>query len=144
MKGPPRAKFSWFSLTELHRKVTIAEDAREKLGRVPLGPQGDNATERRIAKLDEQLKHLMKELDDGIKESLSESERIAEVIGNIKYAGYDVFPMLEATIGFNRREESIKKEPLKSVTNPSGRVRFTTQDATFFKALKISVDEDMH
>ena len=65
-------------------------------------------------------------------------------MGNVKHAGYDVFLVLSATIGFNRREESIKKEPLKSVTNPSGRVRFTTQDAEFLKALKISVDEDMH
>ena len=143
-KGPPRATFSSFSLTELHRKVTFAEGAREKLGRVSQGPQGDTATERRIAKLDEQLKQLMKEMGDAINESLSESERIGEVIGNIKHAGYDVFLVVEATIGFNRREESIKKEPLKSVTNPSGRVRFTTQDAKFLKALKISVDEDMH
>ncbi len=94
--------------------------------------------------MDEQLKHLMEELRNAINESLSESERIAEVIGNIKHAGYDVFLVLSAPIGFNRREESIKKEPLKSVTNPSGRVRFTTQDAKFLKALKISVDEDMH
>ena len=108
------------------------------------GPQGDNATERRIAKLDEQLKQLMKEMSDAINESLLESERIGEVIGNIKHAGYDVFLVLEAKIGFNRREESIKKEPLKSVTNPSGRLRFTTQDTKFLKALKISVDEDMH
>ncbi len=94
--------------------------------------------------MDEQLKQLMKEMRDAINESLSESERIAEVIVNIKYAGYDVFLVLAATIGFHRREESIKKEPLKSVTNPSGRVRFTNQDAKFLKALKISVDEDMH
>ena len=94
--------------------------------------------------MDEQLKHLMKELGNAINESLSESERIAEVIGNIKHAGYDVFLVLEARIGFNRWEESSKKEPLKSVTNPSGRVRFTTQDAKFLEALKISVDEDMH
>ena len=86
----------------------------------------------------------MKELGNAINESLSESERIAEVIGNIKHAGYDVFLVLEATIGFNRREESIKKEPLKSVTSPPGRVRFTSQDAKFLKALQISVDEDMH
>ena len=94
--------------------------------------------------MDEQLKHLMKELGNAINESLSESERIAEAIGSIKHAGYDVFLVLKATIGFNRREESIKKEPLKSVTNPSRRVRFTTQDAKFLEALKISVDEDMH
>ena len=92
--------------------------------------------------MDEQLKQLIKELGDAINESLSESERIAEVIGNIKHAGYDVFLVLEATIGFNRREESIKKEPLKSTMSPPGRVRFTTQDAKFLKALKISVDEE--
>ena len=94
--------------------------------------------------MDKQLKHLKKGLGNAINESLSESERIAEVLGNIKHAGYEVFLVLAATIGFNRREESIKKEPLKSVTNPSGRVQFTTQDAKFLKALKISVDEDMH
>ena len=94
--------------------------------------------------MDEQLKQLMKEMSEAINASLSESERIGEVIGNIKHAGYDVFLVVETTIGFNRREESIKKEPLKSVTNPSGRVRLTTQDAKFLKALKISVDEDMH
>ena len=94
--------------------------------------------------MDEQLKQLIKELGDAINESLSESERIAEVIGNIKHAGYDVFLVLEATIGFNRREESIKKEPLKSVMSPPGRVRFTTQDTKFLKALRISVDEERH
>ena len=95
--------------------------------------------------MDEQLKQLIKELGDAINESLSESERIAEVIGNIKHAGYDVFLVLEATIGFNRREESIKKEPpLKSVTNRPGRAQFTTQDTKFLKALKISVDEERH
>ena len=93
--------------------------------------------------MDEQLKHLMKELGNAINESLSESEGIAEVIGNIKQSGYDVFLVLEATIGFNRREESIKKEPLKSMTNPSGRLRFTSQDAKFLKALKITVDEGL-
>ena len=93
--------------------------------------------------MDEQLKHLMKELGNAINESLSESEGIAEVIGNIKQSGNDVFLVLEATIGFNRREESIKKEPLKSMTNPSGRLRFTSQDAKFLKALKITVDEGL-
>ena len=94
--------------------------------------------------MDEQLKHLMKELGNAINESLSESERIAEVIGSIKQSGYDVFLVLEATIGFNRREESIKKETKKSGTNTTDRLRFTNQDAKFLKALKITVDEDMH
>ena len=56
--------------------------------------------------MDEPLKHLMQELGNAINDSLSESDRIAEAIGEIKSAGYDVFLVLEATIGFNRRDES--------------------------------------
>ncbi len=55
-------------------------------------------------KLDDRLKQLMKELGGAINESLSESDRIANAISNIKTAGYDVFLVLEATIGFNKRE----------------------------------------
>ena len=96
------------------------------------GTARDNATERRIAKLDEQLKHLMKELDDGIKESLSESERIAEVIVNIKYAGYDVFLVLAATIGFNRpaRRKIFAALSVFVKRNESGHCHFSEQKVT--------------
>ena len=56
--------------------------------------------------MDEPLKHLMQDLGNAINDSLSESDRIAEAIGEIKKAGYDVFLVLEATVGFNRRDES--------------------------------------
>ena len=56
--------------------------------------------------MDEPLKNLMQELGNAINDSLSESDRIAEAIGEIKRAGYDVFLVLEATIGFNRRDEN--------------------------------------
>ncbi|MCU1326860.1 MAG: hypothetical protein JWN34_2230, partial [Bryobacterales bacterium] len=48
----------------------------------------------------------MQDLGNAINESLSDSESIAEAIGEIKRAGYDVFLVLEATIGFNKRDES--------------------------------------
>lgn len=93
--------------------------------------------------MDDRLKHLMKELGNAINESLSESERIAEAIGNIKQSGYDVFLVLEATIGFNKREEEgAKKDVSAGVTSAESRMRFTHQDAKFLKALKISVEED--
>ena len=47
------------------------------------------------------LKHLMKELGEAINVSLSESEQIAQVIARIKDEGFDVFLVLEATVGFN-------------------------------------------
>lgn len=90
----------------------------------------------------------MQDLGNAINESLSDSERIAEAIGEIKRAGYDVFLVLEATIGFNKREDGQEGEtedsgviePHEIATN--GRVRFTTQDQRFLKALRIAVDEE--
>ena len=90
--------------------------------------------------MDEKLKPLMKELGEAINESLSESDRIAEVISRIKGAGYDVFLVLEATIGFNRSEEEAAGKPSSSPRK--GEIEFTinAQDQKFLKALKITVD----
>jgi hypothetical protein len=94
-------------------------------------------------KLDDRLKHLMKELGNAINESLSESERIAEAIGNIKQHGYDVFLVLEATIGFNKREEEgAGKDVPVTITDKQARVQFTRQDASFLRSLKIAVEEE--
>jgi hypothetical protein len=96
--------------------------------------------------VEERLKSLMQDLGNAINESLSDSERIAEAIGEIKRAGYDVFLVLEATIGFNKREdgegseEERTGEPQEITT--TGKVRFTTQDQRFLKALRIAVDEE--
>jgi hypothetical protein len=97
--------------------------------------------------VEERLKSLMQDLGNAINESLSDSERIAEAIGEIKRAGYDVFLVLEATIGFNKREdgedvpdEENAEEPME--VTAAGKVRFTTQDQRFLKALRIAVDEE--
>ena len=105
--------------------------------------------------MDEPLKHLMQELGNAINDSLSESDRIAEAIGEIKRAGYDVFLVLEATIGFNRRDESADEdsEPeegedlIRDRDEPkrfeaTGKIKLTTQDHRFLRALKIAVDEE--
>lgn len=99
--------------------------------------------------MDEPLKNLMQELGNAINDSLSDSERIAEAIGEIKRAGYDVFLVLEATIGFNKREEDediSEAGPLrqrkKPVADSMGKIKFTSQDQRFLKALKITVDDD--
>ena len=101
--------------------------------------------------MEEPLKHLMQELGNAINDSLSESDRIAEAIGEIKRAGYDVFLVLEATIGFNRRdEEGDSEEEADSIEVPdepkrfeaTGKIKLTSQDHRFLRALKIAVDED--
>jgi hypothetical protein len=92
----------------------------------------------------------MQELGNAINDSLSESDRIAEAIGEIKKAGYDVFLVLEATIGFNRRDESsendeeeteVSEEPKRNF-EATGKIKFTSQDHRFLRALKIAVDDE--
>jgi hypothetical protein len=101
--------------------------------------------------VEEPLKELMQELGNAINDSLSDSDRIAEAIGEIKKAGYDVFLVLEATIGFNKRDESEEGEAgetgeaepeTKRTFEPAGKIKFTTQDHRFLKALKIAVDDE--
>ena len=100
--------------------------------------------------MEEPLKHLMQELGNAINDSLSESDRIAGAIGEIKKAGYDVFLVLEATIGFNRREEGSENEDdeLEVTEEPkrnfeaTGKIKFTSQDHRFLRALKIAVDDE--
>jgi hypothetical protein len=93
----------------------------------------------------------MQELGNAINESLSDSDRIAGAIGEIKRAGFDVFLVLEATIGFNKREESDDESDGEGLENDSdsqlqfesaGKIRLTSQDQKFLRALKISVEEE--
>jgi hypothetical protein len=106
--------------------------------------------------VEEKLKELMQELGNAINESLSDSDRIAAAIGEIKRAGYDVFLVLEATIGFNKREENgdddseladgetVESEaaPPKRKFESTGKIKLTSQDQKFLKALKIAIDEE--
>ncbi len=82
----------------------------------------------------------MKELGDAINESLSESEQIAEVIAKIKAGGYDVFLVLEATIGFNKQDDAADEERPAMVKAGKSDAEFNAQDMKFLKALRISVD----
>jgi hypothetical protein len=102
--------------------------------------------------VDDQLKQLMNELGIAINESLSDSERIAAAIGEIKTAGYDVFLVLEATIGFNKRDENDEEfdteGPIIDTVAPkrpfdaSGKIKWTSKDHEFLRELKIAVDEE--
>jgi hypothetical protein len=115
--------------------------------------------------VEDRLKELMQELGNAINESLSDSDRIATAIGEIKRAGYDVFLVLEATIGFNKRDESDDGEAETEVAaqaeaeieeapppprpaarkrrfESGGKIKWTSQDHKFLRALKISPEDD--
>ncbi|HUO26489.1 MAG TPA: hypothetical protein VMU61_12540 [Candidatus Aquilonibacter sp.] len=92
--------------------------------------------------MDQQLKQLMKELGEAINESLSDSEQIAEVVSRIKEGGYDIFLVLEATIGVSKQGEkaSDKTALVTTLTNPEFKVN--DQDLKFLRSLRIKIEEE--
>lgn len=88
--------------------------------------------------MDQKLEKLLKQLGEAINDSISDSEEIAGVISRIKADGYDIFIVLEATVGFNKREDGT---PLASPSRQGEpELSISVQDATFLKSLKISVE----
>ncbi len=86
----------------------------------------------------------MKELGDTINSSLSESEQIADVITRIKREGFDVFLVLEATIGFNKRDanDSTPSASLPASEERDPELQVNAQDVRFLRSLRIKIDDD--
>ena len=82
----------------------------------------------------------MKELGEAINESLSESEQIGDVIAKIKTEGYDVFLVLEATVGFNKRDEH-EEQHAPVLANSEPAFKLNAQDLRFLKSLRISLED---
>lgn len=109
--------------------------------------------------LDDQLKQLLRELGHAINDTVSESDRIAEAIANVRAAGFDIVLKLDATIGLARREDKPMKIThtdrrfLESLhirvdqeigdvdEDAAANVQITPQDIRFLKSLKISLDD---
>ena len=92
------------------------------------------------------LKKLIKELGESINLSLSESDQIAQAIARIKEEGYDIFLVLEATIGFSRKDEAPAVASPQLVTarnkkNPEPEFAISANDVRFLKSLRIKVND---
>ncbi len=92
--------------------------------------------------MDPQLKQLMKELGDAINESLSDSEQISEVVSRIKEGGYDIFLVLEATIGVSKQGEKSDKTSLVTTLSTNPEFKVSDQDLKFLKSLRIKIEEE--
>jgi hypothetical protein len=93
---------------------------------------------------DAEIKRLMKTLGESINETLSESPKINESIQSIRDSGYEVFLIIEAKIGYNRKgkgDNETISTPVK--TEDPVRLRITSEDAKFLKSLKIAVDAEV-
>jgi hypothetical protein len=85
--------------------------------------------------LDDELKEKRKELEAAINEALSDSDRVGEIIRHIRSRGYDVFLIIEATVGFSQREDV---EHSGGNRLQAAHLELTTQDERFLRSLKIS------
>ena len=93
--------------------------------------------------VDQQLKQLMNELGAAINESLADSEQIAEVVSRIKDGGYDIFLVLEATIGVSKQgDKPSEKTSLVTTLSSNADLKISEQDLKFLKSLRIKLDED--
>jgi hypothetical protein len=91
--------------------------------------------------VDPQLERMMKKLGEAINESIAGSRSIADVIESVKASGYDVFMVLEVTVGLNRSGEQPESEPITH-TGSEGQgpeLRISRQDARFLESMKISL-----
>src|SRR5215467_7280142 len=103
--------------------------------RRPLQTQGDY--------VDHQLKQLMKEHGEAINESLADSDQISEVVAKIKDGGYDIFLVLEATIGVSKPgEKPSDKTSMVTTLTSNPEIKMNEQDLKFLKSLRIKIEED--
>ncbi len=92
--------------------------------------------------MDQQLKRLMKDLGEAINESLADSDQISDVVSRIKDGGYDIFLVLEATIGLTKQGEKSGDSETTSVTmRSSSSLTLDDQDQKFLKSLRIKVED---
>ncbi len=89
--------------------------------------------------MDEELKHLMEKLGIAINDSLRESPSVSHVLSGIREAGYDIFLMLEATIGFKKQAGSHPAAQPEDQATP-GELVLNAGDAEFLQSLKIRLD----
>ena len=93
--------------------------------------------------MDQELKQLMKELGEAINESLADSEAIADVVSKIKEGGYDIFLVLEATIGVSKPgDKSADKTSMVTTLTSNPELKVRDQDMKFLKSLRIKIEDD--
>jgi hypothetical protein len=73
--------------------------------------------------LDDKIKELLKQLGNAINESISSSEDVNDHIQKIRDEGYNLYVVLDATIGLNRDDEEEPVAPPPAVTIEDRRLR---------------------
>ena len=90
--------------------------------------------------MDEKIKQLLAELGTAINESISSSDDVNQHIQRIRDEGYDLYVVLDATIGLNKQDEDTGTEEGQPVmTEPPTEVQFriNVNDLSLLRSLGI-------
>jgi len=92
--------------------------------------------------VDDKIKQLLRELGAAINESISSSEEVNRQIQRIRDEGYDLYVVLDATIGLNKHdedEESVVAPAAEMVVKSDKEVQFriNVNDLALLRALGI-------
>lgn len=83
-----------------------------------------------------ELDDYKKRLEHAINAALADSPHITRAIAEIREQGFDVFLIVEATIGFNPRDPDADPETSRTTVE----LELTTQDANFLRKFGIRPD----
>ena len=101
--------------------------------------------ERTEQESSEDLKRLVEDLGDTIQRALAESPQISHCLNRMRSEGYEVSLVLEATIGFNRRDQreaEISTFDFRVEKPEPAELKMTPLDRKFLRSLKIAVEDE--
>lgn len=99
----------------------------------------------------EDLRELLKELEDAIHDALARSEQIAESVQRLREAGADVYLIVDASLTLNSDRKSDHEEsevavpvPTQQTAEPAGEAQapapWSGHDLQFLRELRIRID----
>jgi hypothetical protein len=92
--------------------------------------------------VNDRIKQLLRELGTAINESISSSDDVNRHIQRIRDEGYDLYVVLDATIGLNKQGEDDEAEPIAApappvLTEKDVQFRINVNDLSLLRALGI-------
>lgn len=89
--------------------------------------------------MDDKIKQLLQDLGTAINESISESDDVNRHIQKIRDEGYDLYVVLDATIGLNKQEDGDEESVAVVPAEPPKEVQFriNVNDLSLLRGLGI-------
>jgi hypothetical protein len=89
--------------------------------------------------VDDKIKQLLQDLGTAINESISSSDDVNQHIQRIRDEGYDLYVVLDATIGLNKQDDDVAEEDAVVPAKPLREVQFriNVNDLSMLRSLGI-------